>query len=94
MSFKWINDTVARTPIHLRGMSYYGSDRVGMTQVGSKWTKWVRNGPSALDMYLMYLFEARAVGNGYHIFEGRSNMYVLYFVTEHRLHGTARDKMV
>ena len=54
----------------------YGYDRVGMAQVGSEWTNWGRNGPSALNTYLMYLFEARAVGNGYRIFEGRSNMYV------------------
>ena len=26
----------------------------------------------------MYLFEARAVGNGYHILEGRSSMYVTF----------------
>ena len=51
-------------------------DRVGMAQVGSKWTKWGRNGPSALDTYLVYFFEAQAVGNSYCIFEGRSNMYV------------------
>ena len=38
-----------------------------MTRVGSEWTKWGLNGPSALDMYLMYLFEARSVRNGYRI---------------------------
>ena len=43
---------------------------------GSAWTKWGRNGASALDTYLMYLFKARAVMNGYRIFEGQSNMYV------------------
>ena len=36
-----------------------------MTQVGSEWSKWGRNGPSALDTYFIYLFEARAVRNGY-----------------------------
>ena len=42
----------------------------------SEFTKWGHNGPSALDTYLMYLFESRAVRNGYSIFEDRSNMYV------------------
>ena len=37
---------------------------------------WGRNDPSALRTYLMYLFKARAVGGGYLILEGRSNMYV------------------
>ena len=61
MSFEWINETVARTPINLRGLSYYGCDRVGMAQVGSGWPKWGHNGPSTLDTYLMYLFGAQAV---------------------------------
>ena len=47
-----------------------------MVQVGSKWTKWGQNGPSALDTYVMYLFKAQAVRKGYNIFEARSNMYV------------------
>ena len=47
-----------------------------MAVTGSEWPKWGRNGPSALDTYLMFLFKARAVRNGYRIFEGRSNMYV------------------
>ena len=38
-----------------------------MTQVGSEWPKWGRNGPSALDTYLMYLFESQAVRNSYRI---------------------------
>ena len=40
-----------------------------MGVIGLEWPKWVRNGPSALDTYLMYLFKARAVRNGYSIFE-------------------------
>ena len=47
-----------------------------MGVTGSEWPKWGQNGPSALDTYLMYLFESRAVRNGYSIFEDRSNMYV------------------
>ena len=47
-----------------------------MGVTGSEWPKWDWNGPSALYMYMMYLFEARAVRNSYRIFEGRSNMYV------------------
>ena len=35
--------------------------------MGSEWPKWGRNSPSALDGYLIYLFEARAVRNGYRI---------------------------
>ena len=65
-----------------------------MTQEGSEWPKCGYNVPSALGTYLMYLYEARAVRNGYHIFEGRSNMYVLYFVTDTWLYGPARYKMV
>ena len=65
-----------------------------MGVIGSEWPKWGRNGPSALYAYLMYLFESQAVRNGYCIFEGQSNMYVLYFVTEPMIYGTARDKMV
>ena len=38
-----------------------------MTQVGSEWPKWGQNGPSELDTYLMYFFEARAIRNGYRI---------------------------
>ena len=38
---------------------------VGMAQVGLEWPKWGQNGPSALDAYSMYLFEAQAVRNGY-----------------------------
>ena len=38
-----------------------------MTQVGSECPKWGRNGPSTLDTYLMYLFNARSVRNGYRI---------------------------
>ena len=47
-----------------------------MGATGLEWPKWGRNGPSTLHTYLMCLFEARAVGSGYRIFEGRSNMYV------------------
>ena len=47
-----------------------------MGVTGSEWPKWGHNGPNALDMYLMYLFYARAVRNGYSIFEARSNTYV------------------
>ena len=36
-----------------------------MIQVGLECPKWGRNGPSALDTYLMYFFEARAVRNSY-----------------------------
>ena len=42
MSFEWINDKVATTPIHLRGLSKYGCDRVRMAQVGLEWPKCVR----------------------------------------------------
>ena len=38
-----------------------------MTQVGSEWPKWIQNGQSALDTYLIYLFEAPAIRNSYHI---------------------------
>ena len=65
-----------------------------MAQMGPEWPKGGQNGPSALYTYLMYLFEEQAVRNSYCIFEGQSNMHVLYFVTGPRLHGTARDKMV
>ena len=44
-----------------------------MAQVGSEWPKWGQNGPSAFDTYLMYLFDAQAVRNGYSIFESPSN---------------------
>ena len=47
-----------------------------MAQVEWEWPKWGRNGPSALHAYLMYFFEAQAVGNGYRILESRSNMYI------------------
>ena len=47
-----------------------------MAQVGSEWPKWGQNGPSALDQYLMYLFDAKAVRNGYSILESISNTYV------------------
>ena len=47
-----------------------------MGVTGSEWPKWGQNGPSALDTYLMYLFDAQAVRNGYSIFEARSNTYV------------------
>ena len=47
-----------------------------MGVTGSEWPKWGHNGPSTLDTYLMYLFESRAVRNGYSIFEDKSNMYV------------------
>ena len=47
-----------------------------MGVTGSEWPKWGRNVPSALDTYLMYLFEERSVRNVDHIFEGQSNMYV------------------
>ena len=43
-----------------------------MTKVGSEWPKWGRNGPSVLDTYFMYLFEARAVRNGYCICDNRA----------------------
>ena len=45
-----------------------------MIQVGLECPKWGRNGPSALDTYLMYFLEARAVRNSYRIFEGQSNI--------------------
>ena len=58
-----------------------------MGVTGSEWPKWGRNGPSALRTYLMYLFEAQAVGNGYRILEDRSNMYVtLQTIIEHHKH--------
>ena len=38
-----------------------------MSVIGSEWSNCGRNGLSALDMYLMYLFEARSVRNGYRI---------------------------
>ena len=41
-----------------------------MAQVGSDWPKFVRY---VLDIF----FKARAVRNGYCIFEGQSNMYVV-----------------
>ena len=43
-----------------------------MNHVGSKWPKWGWNGPSALDTYLMFLFEAQAVSNGYCIYENEA----------------------
>ena len=47
-----------------------------MAQVGSEWPKWGQNGPSVLDTYLIYFFDAQAVRNGYSICEARSNTYV------------------
>ena len=47
-----------------------------MGVTGPEWPKWGQNVPSALDTYLIYLFEERAVRNGYSIFEALSNMYV------------------
>ena len=47
-----------------------------MGVTGSEWTKWGQNGPSALDTYLMYLFETQSVRNSYSIFEAWSSMYV------------------
>ena len=47
-----------------------------MGVIGSEWPNWGQNGLSALYMYLRYLFEERAVRNGYSIFESQSNMYV------------------
>ena len=47
-----------------------------MGVTGPEWPKWVQNGPSAIDTYLMYLFNAQAVRNGYSIFEAQSNTYV------------------
>ena len=41
-----------------------------MGVTGSEWPKWSLNGPSALDTFLVYFFEARAISNGYHILEG------------------------
>ena len=46
-----------------------------MGVTGLEWPKWGRNGPSALDTYLVYFFEARAIRNGYRIFGVQSNMY-------------------
>ena len=65
-----------------------------MAQVGSEWLKWGRNGPSALDTYLMYLFEARAVRNGYCIFEGSSNMYVALQMNVERDKHTSLSKAI
>ena len=50
--------------------------RIDIGVTGSEWPKWGQNGPSALDTYLMYLFDAQAVRNGYSIFEALSNMDV------------------
>ena len=47
---------------------------MGVTR--SECPKWGQNVPSALDTYLMYLFDAQAVRKGYIIFEARSNTYV------------------
>ena len=47
-----------------------------MTHVGSEWPKWVQNFQSALYTYLIDLFDAQAVMNGYIIFEAWSNKYV------------------
>ena len=47
-----------------------------MGVTGSEWPKWGHNNPSALDTYLIYLFDAQAVRNGYSIFEAQSNTYV------------------
>ena len=44
--------------------------------MGSEWPKWGQNCPSALDTYLIYLFDSQAVRNGYSIIEARSNTYV------------------
>ena len=48
--------------------------RIDIGVTGSEWPKRGQNGPSALDTYLMYLFDAQAVRNGYSIFEALSNM--------------------
>ena len=62
---------------------------MGVTR--SECPKWGQNVPSALDTYLMYLFMARAVWNGYSIFEGLSNMYVaLHTNIKHDKHTSLR----
>ena len=65
-----------------------------MGVTGSEWPKWGRNGPSALDTYLMYFFEERAVSNGYRIFEGRSNMYVALHTNIERDKNTSLSKAI
>ena len=50
-------------------LGYYGCDRAEMAQVGSEWPKWGQNGLSALDKYLMYLFDAQVVIKYYSTFE-------------------------
>ena len=47
-----------------------------MGVTGLEWPKWGQNGPSASDTYLMYLFDAKSLRNGYSIFESQSNMCV------------------
>ena len=46
--------------------------RIDIGVTGSEWPKWGQNGPLAFDTYLMYLFDAQAVRNGYSIFDARS----------------------
>ena len=65
-----------------------------MGVTGSEWPKWGRNVPSALDTYLMYLFEVRAVSNGYSIFEGQSNMYVALQMNMERNKHTSLSKVI
>ena len=65
-----------------------------MGVTGSEWPKWGQNGPSALDTYLMYLSKARAVRNGYSIFEARSNMYVVLQMNIERDKHTSLSKPI
>ena len=55
-----------------------------MTQVESEWPKWGWNGPSELYMYLMYLFKARAVRDGYCICDNEA-VYKNVFTPKYQL---------
>ena len=65
-----------------------------MGVTGSEWPKWGQNVPSALDMYLMYLFNIQAVRNNYSIIEARSNEYVALQMNMERDNHTRLSKPI
>ena len=94
MSFEWINETVVGAELIWVLWGRNDPNGLRMAQVGLEWPKLGQNGPSVLDVYLMYLFEAQAIRNGYCIFEGRSNMYVTLQTNIERNKHTSLSKAI
>ena len=65
-----------------------------MGVTGSEWPKWGRNCPIALGTYLIYLFDAQAVRNGFSIVEALSNMYVALMANIKRDKHTSLSKPI